>query len=146
MSNVLSRQDFTSSAAVTVPCDRVPVPELGAGKVAIVRGLSGTERDKYQAELINQKGKHSKVMLDDVSAKLVCKCLVTEDGVRQFQDHEVAQVGAIRGDVLKRLYDVAARLSGITDEEVEELGKSSLTPSGTSSYTASRGSSDSPSV
>lgn len=140
--NVLGFSDFTSVAAVTTPSEQVPVPELGAGKVAIIRGLSGTERDKYQAELINQKGKHSKVMLDDVSAKLVCKCLVNEQGARVFSDAQYQQVGAIRGDVLKRLYDVAARLSGITDEEIEQLGKSSTTPSGTSSSSASPSSSE----
>lgn len=145
-SGVLTRTDFTSSKATTTPVERVPVPELGPGKIAIVRGLSGTERDKYQAELINQRGKHNKVVLDDVSAKLVCKCLIHESGERIFKDHEVSSVGAIRGDVLRRLYDVSARLSGITDDEIEELGKSSPSPSGTSSPSDSPGTSDSQSA
>lgn len=138
----MNRDAFQSAHAQTTPVERVPVPELGADKVAIVRGLSGTERDKYQAELLNQRGKRNTVMLDDVSAKLVGKCLIGEDGNRLFRDHEYGIVGAIRGDVLKRLYDVAARLSGITDEEIEELGKSSTSPTGTSSPSASPGSSE----
>lgn len=142
MSEVLSKSDFQSTAAQTAPIERVPVPELGAGKVAIIRGMSGTERDKYQASLLLQgKRGGSRVDMTDVSAKLVARCLIHESGERMFTDAEVSTVGAIRGDVLKRLYDVAAKLSGITDEEIDELGKSSANPIGTSSSSVSHGSS-----
>lgn len=143
MEKIAGRDAFTSAAAQTAPIERVPCPELGDGYVAIIRGLSGTERDKYQASLLvqNKRG-GSKVDMDNVSAKLVAKCLIHENGQRVFTDAEVGIVGAIRGDVLKRLYDAAARTSGISEDELDELGKSSTTPSGTSSSTASLGNTD----
>lgn len=137
--SVLTKDQLTGNTARTVGLERVPMPELGEGAVAIVRGMNGTERDSYEAGLIVQRGKRSSVNLDDIRAKLVARCLVNEEGQRIFSDAEVGQVGAMRADLLDRLYKVAQRLSGLSDEDVDDLGKSSPSPSGTSSSSSSPG-------
>lgn len=134
---VIGRDLLLSDRAQKVPIERVPVPELGDGEVAIIRGMTGGERDAYQKSILNQRGKRSTVEFDDITAKLVARCLVNEDGTRVFQDEEIPLVSRIRGDVLNRLYTVAQKLSGLTDEDIEELGNGSRTPSGTNSSSSS---------
>lgn len=133
---VLNRDAFTSDRARQVATERVPMPELGDGAVAIVRGMSGTDRDSYEAGLVVQRGKRSSVNLQDIRAKLVVRCLINEDGSRVFADEDYAEAGRMRADLLDRLYKVAQRLSGVSDEDVEELGKSSPSRTGTSSSTS----------
>ena len=40
-----------------------------------------------------------------------------------FTDDDVGQLGAVRADVIERLFDVAMRLSGMTPGDVDELAK-----------------------
>lgn len=142
----MSDRDLLLSAqATTLPREKVSVPELGAGKVLWIQGMSGTDRDSYESSLLVQKGRRSSVNLQDVRAKLVVRCAIDgppegwKEGsapwpaARLFRDEEFGQVSKIRGDVLGRLYSVAQRLSGLTDEDIDELGKSSETAPGTSS-------------
>lgn len=136
---VLNRERLTSGAAREIGVERVPMPELGEGAVAIVRGMTGTERDSYESGLIVQKGKRSSVELRDIRAKLVARCLVDESGERIFRDEDVAEVGKMSAPLLDRLYKVAQRLSGLSEEDLEELGKSSSTLTGTSSSSSSPG-------
>ena len=57
-----------------------------------------------------------------------------EAGKRIFTESDVDALGTIRADVLHKLFTVAQKLSGITEEDAEDLGKP-LSPavSGTSS-------------
>lgn len=128
---ILSKDAFTAAKATTLPRETVAVPELGGD--VIVQGMSGTDRNTYEAALLVGKGRKSHVDLSDITAKLLVRCLINEDGSRIFRDDETALIGAVRADALSRLSAVAQRLCGLTDEDVEELGKSSTTPAGTSS-------------
>lgn len=131
--NVLSRDAFVGPQARQIVVEEVPMPELGDGAVALVRGMTGTDRDAYEAAMITQRGKRSTVNLENMRAKLVARCLVNPDGTRVFTDDEIGHVGQMRADLLDRLYAVAQRLSGLREEDIDELGKSSSTPTGTSS-------------
>jgi hypothetical protein len=130
---VLTREGLTTGKAREIAIERVPMPELGEGAVAILRGMTGTDRDSYESGLVIQKGKRSTVNLVDIRAKLVARCLIDEAGQRLFTDEEVGLVGAMRADLLDRLYKVAQRLCGLSDEDADDLGKSSPSPAGTSS-------------
>jgi hypothetical protein len=112
-------------AARHIRRETVPVPELGDGAVAIIRGMTGTERDAYEASLIKQQGRRSTVDMLDLRAKLVARCLVDEQDQRVFSDEEIGELGKMRADVLDRLYTVARRLSALSQEDIDELGKAS---------------------
>ncbi|MFD0344006.1 hypothetical protein ACFVH0_35970 [Streptomyces sp. NPDC127117] len=106
----------------------VPVPEWG-GTVRVL-GMSGTERNAYQASVvvIGTNGKPQRVNLDDQLAKMVAKCIVGEDFERLFTDKEVKELGKKNGAVLDRLADIAKRLSGLSEGAVEDAaGKSATT-------------------
>ncbi|MEU3203574.1 hypothetical protein ABZ702_06755 [Streptomyces cyaneofuscatus] len=111
----------------------VPVPEWG-GSVRLL-GLSGTERNAYQASLVvlGPNGSVQRMNLADQTAKLLAKSLVDENFDRLFTDKDVKALGAKNGAVLQRLFEVAQRLSGLRKEDVEAAaGNSDAAQSGAS--------------
>lgn len=97
----------------------VDVPEWG-GKVRL-RCISGSERDRYESSLAKmQKGKLVPDMVN-ARAKLVAMSVVDEMGNRMFSDTEVLALGAKSARALDRVYEVAARLSGIDEGDMERV-------------------------
>ncbi|MFJ9558048.1 hypothetical protein ACIRPH_29945 [Nocardiopsis sp. NPDC101807] len=96
--------------------DTVPVPEWG-GTVRI-RALTGTERDRFEAEIA---GNTKRLKLDNVRAKFVAKCIVDAKGNAVFSSSDVAALGRKNAAVLNRVFEKCQRLSGLTDEDVDEL-------------------------
>jgi hypothetical protein len=132
----------------------VETPEWG-GTVR-VKALTGTERDSYEAAcvlerpVLNAKGKvvrgqtEYKRNLSNVRAKLVVRSIVDEAGQRIFKDSDAAALGGKSSAALDRVFDVAARLSRLSEDDVEDLaGKSEAAQSG-DSPSDSPESSDSP--
>ena len=115
---VLSRDAFLSAAA-RLPRKTLSFPELG-GEV-IVQGITGAQRDEFEQWMFRTRTKNKDANLQNVRARLVTLCLVDEDGQRLCGSIE--DLGGIRADVLERLFDEARRLSGMTQEDVDELGK-----------------------
>lgn len=106
----------------------VEVPEWGTGAVVKVRGMTGTERDAWEASLIREEGsgtgrRRTRMDYSDLRAKLIVRSVVDEEGNRIFQDRDVALVGGKSAAALQRLFEVCQRLSRLTDEDVEELTK-----------------------
>ena len=121
---ILQREDIVT--------EDVEVPEWG-GTVR-VRGMSGVERDAYEASLIEQpeaNGKRKRrkqpgskaTNLANVRAKLCAWCVIDENGERMFTDADVVALGAKSAAALDRIYEVASELSGYTDEDVEEIAE-----------------------
>jgi hypothetical protein len=121
-------------AADDRPFEDIPVPEWGV-KVR-VRGLSGTERDAYEAKAVavRQGGKDIELRLADFRSKLVVKCLLDPDtDERIFGDNEVSALGAKSGAVIDRLFDLAHKLSGMDDDAPARAeGNSATDPSDSS--------------
>ena len=101
----------------------VHVPEWG-GTVR-VRGLTGAERDRFEESRLVRSGKKSRASLRNFRAALCAVAMVGEDGQRLFSDADVEALGEKSGSALDRVYDVAARLAGLSDADVEELEKNS---------------------
>lgn len=99
----------------------VPVPEWG-GEV-YVRALTGAERDKFESSVVEQRGKRQIFHTQDIRAKLAAYTIVDEKGERLFSDADVKALSQKSAAALNRVYEVAARLSGITEEAIEELGE-----------------------
>lgn len=88
----------------------VPVPEWG-GAVR-VRGMTGSERDSYDAESYRM-GQAGAAAITDFRVRRVARCLVDADGKRLFTDADVVALGKKNGAVIDRLDDVVAELSGL---------------------------------
>ncbi|MGH8867817.1 MAG: hypothetical protein ACRDYU_07460 [Actinomycetes bacterium] len=109
------------------------VPEWGG--TVLVKALSGKERDAYEASVVQmrQDARGNQTTVPDmrnVRAKLVARALVDEDGTRLFADQDINALGAKSARVLDRLFDVAAEMSGLSEQDVEKLaGNSEAVPS-----------------
>lgn len=123
-----------------IETEEVTVPEWpgddGEPGTVLVRGLTARERDAFEESMYVQHGK--KIIRDtaNIRAKLVIRCVVDDDGNPLFGVADIADLGEKSGAALDRLWDVASRLSRMSEEDIEELGKDSA-----SGQTADSGSS-----
>jgi hypothetical protein len=120
--------------ATALPRETVHVRELGGD--LIIQGMSGKQRDEWESSLVKQKRNRREIDTRNVRARLVARCLINDDGSRMFGDEEADLLGDVRVDVLSQLFAVAQRLSGVSDEDVDELGKSSGATAGSGSPTS----------
>jgi hypothetical protein len=98
----------------------VEVPEWG-GTVRL-RGMSGAERDEYEAGIISVGANGSReVNLKNMRARLVAFSCIDEAGEHMFSADDVSALGEKSAAALERVFDVARKLSGLADADVEEL-------------------------
>ena len=120
MSKLLTREAILQ--AKDLPYEDVAVPEWG-GKVR-VRALTGAERDRFEASIVEQRGKAGpRLNTANIRAKLVALCCVDEQGNRLFSDEDAELLGRKSAAALNRVFEVAQRLSGLTQADMEELEK-----------------------
>lgn len=118
--------------AADLQTEEVHVPEWG-GWVRVT-ALSASARDQFESDSITVRGKQRDVNLVNLRARLVALSVVDENGNRLFQEGDVHALGQKSASAIVRVFDVASRLSGIADDDVEELaGNSDAAPSGGSS-------------
>jgi hypothetical protein len=129
---VLTREAIL--AAPDIQQEVVAVPEWGGD--VIVRGLSGAQRDAFEASVVEQKGKKTEMKLDNIRARLVALSVVDEKGKLLFSDKDVVALGKKSARPLQRLWDKARELSGLSDDDVEELAKNSSSDQGDDSSSA----------
>lgn len=115
----LSREAILGASDIQI--ETVNVPEWG-GKVR-VRGLNGSTRNEYEQSLIQQSGQSAKMNMKNATAKLVSLTVVDEEDHNLFEQSDVEALGKKSGAALNRVYEVAARLSGLSDADMEELTK-----------------------
>jgi hypothetical protein len=108
--------------------ETVAVPEWG-GEVQ-VRGLSGRERGQYElwatSSKINKAGKliQGDATLDLVAmvrVRLISLCIVDEAGIRLFGDADIEALADKDSAPIERVFDVAARLSGLSSADAQTL-------------------------
>ena len=109
--------------AKDLPTETVDVPEWG-GQV-IVRTLTGEERDQYESSMFEVvgDGANREVIpkMENLRATLAALSIVDEDNKRMFDVSEVHLLGDKSAAALDRVFDVAKRLSGLSEEDVKEL-------------------------
>lgn len=116
-------------AAQDVATERVEVPKWGGA--VLVRGLTGAERDAFEGEVVQRAGRDVKTNTRNMRARLVVLSVVDEQGNRLFGFADIETLGAKSARALDRVFGVAMRLSGLRDEDVEELTERfGATPSG----------------
>lgn len=117
MSGYLTRDAIL--AAGDLQFEDVDVPEW-KGKVR-VRGMTGAERDAWETALLEGRGDDKKKNERNVRATLVSLTVVDEQGQRLFTEADIAALGRKSVKALQRVYNVAQRLSRISEEDVKEL-------------------------
>ena len=111
--------------AKDLPTETVDVPEWG-GQV-IVRTLTGEERDQYETSMIEIVGEGTNreaiPKLDNLRATLCALTIVDSEGKRLFTTDDVVELGNKSAAALDRIYDVSRTLSGLSEEDMEELAE-----------------------
>ena len=106
----------------------VDVPEWG-GTVRIAT-MSGEDRDRWELSMMqadDSSERGFKLNFDAYSrVRLVAMCLVDDNFNRIFVTKEqIERLSQKSGKVMDLLYDVAQRVNGITDEDIDDLEKNS---------------------
>lgn len=114
---LLSRDSILKASDIEV--EYVEVPEW-KGSVKVT-GLTGTEKSDYEATLFKQKGKDVEMNMKNAMVKLVVLTCIDEEGNKIFQRADVEALGAKSGKAISKVYKVAAKLSGLTDDDIKEL-------------------------
>lgn len=107
-----------------LPVEEVIVPEWKNRKVLIC-GLTAAAKNAYQASVVEIQGKNRKLKLEHSTAKLLVRCLVDQKRQPLFTETQILQLGAKSAAVLERLAKVASRLSGMDEDDNEQLLKNS---------------------
>lgn len=119
MGDYLSKDQILAAEDITT--DEVAVPEWGG--TLRIKALSGTERDRLEAQITDAKS--GKVTLDNTVAKIVAASVVDDDGQRMFAPNEVKALGEKSARALYRVAEAAKNLSAMSDQDVEELAGNS---------------------
>jgi len=113
----LKRDDILAVKDIQV--ELVHVPEWGGD--VYVKGMTGLERDAFEASIVNQVGKGPRVNMNNVRAKLAAHTICDENGERLFTEKDINALGKKSASALQRVFAVAQKLSGIGDDDVKEL-------------------------
>jgi hypothetical protein len=110
-------------AVQDIPQRELFIPEWDTW--VLVRGLSGKERDEYETSIMVGKGKSRDVNMQNLRAKLIVRSVVDAAGKPLFSAQDVEELGAKSASALEKIFDVARELSGLTEQDTEELLKNS---------------------
>jgi len=122
---------LTILGAEDIASETVPVPEWGGS--VIVRGMTGALRDKFERSMVEIQGKNYSTNYNNFRARLVSFSIVDSEGKLLFRPSDVDALGEKSATALGRVFDVAQRLSGMGDDDIEELTKAlKVVPSGDS--------------
>lgn len=103
-----------------LPIVVVDVPEWG-GTVK-VKALTGRQRDAFEASIVEQRrGGKAVVQMDNIRAKFVALCVVDDNDQPLFYPSDVELLGELSAAALERVFDAGRRLSGMSQNDIEEL-------------------------
>ena len=130
MTKPLSRDDILGAQDIVT--EEVDVPEWGG--IVLVRGMTGTQRDAFEASLIQQptgnraqrRSKQAETNLVNIRGKLCAWCIVDQAGERAFDDDYAAALGSKSATALSKVFDVAMRLSGMSEADVDEMAEAMI--------------------
>lgn len=97
----------------------VPCPEWG-GDVRL-KSIRGSQRDAYEASVLEQNGSDRKVNMRNARAKLIVLCAVDDEGRALFSADDVNALGRKNAKPIDRLFDAARKLAGMGADDVEKL-------------------------
>jgi len=106
-------------AKLDTKTEDVFVPEWDAW--VTVRSMSASQRDRFEAGTLQRNGKEFTQNLDNIRARLCVLCMVDENGEQLFDEADDHALGLKSAAALQRVFEVAQRLNGMREEDVNEL-------------------------
>lgn len=120
MSKILGKSDILEASDLIT--ETVDVPEWGGS--VIVRAMSGTQRDQYEASLMT-RGADGKLEVNtqNMRAKLVLYTVVDESGALLFSADELDALAAKSAVAIERISEVAQTLNGLNRSAIADAEK-----------------------
>ena len=118
---ILTREAILGAQDIKV--ENVKVPEWNDGVVRL-RSMPGTDRDKWET-VVQSKVQDGKVNIDGMKVLLIVSCAIDDKGDPLFTENDLVELNKKNAKAINRLWEVAARMNGIGNEELEELRKNS---------------------
>jgi len=115
----LTRSEILEAADILT--EEIIVPDWGGS--VFVRGLTGAQRDEFEMQVMEQRGRKQIWNRKDVRARLVVVSVVDEDGELLFSQSDIPAVSKKSARALEPIFDTARRLSGMSVADVKELSK-----------------------
>jgi len=116
----LTRQEILSADDITLK--EVEVPEWGGS--VFIRPMTGSERDRYESDILGEDGK-SDVRNKSLREKLAVLSVCDESGATLFTEEDIQALSEKNSAPLDRIFDAAQKLNGITDDDIKILTKNS---------------------
>jgi hypothetical protein len=111
----LGRDDILN--AVDIELVEINVPEWGG--LVTIKPMNVAQRDAFE---INVSDKDGEVQRKNFRAKLVIRTVVDpESHTRIFKDEDIPALNAKSAAAVSRVFEAAARASGLSPEDVEKL-------------------------
>jgi hypothetical protein len=117
----LTREQIIAQREQPLRTEVVSVPEWGGD--VIVRELSGRERDAFEAEFVDDKGRRRLDAMFNIRARLVAASVVDEKGQTMFFPSDVEMLSDLSAAALDRVFTAARQLSGFTERDIDDLAK-----------------------
>lgn len=122
---VATADEFLTSPKLERAKQDVPVPELGEGKVLPIWGMTPRERTAWDDRISLMNKAQRKQFKKRFRERLLVECCRNDDGSQVFTLSQVETLSERRGDVVERLINVAADLSGFTSQDLDDVVKNS---------------------
>lgn len=114
--------DLLRSTKPVLETRREPVPEFGKNVVVVISEMTAAERDAWEASIF-KPGKRGggQIRRTNFRSTLLVRCLVDDAGNRILSDNQAGLLAKHGSKVISRLWDIAAELNGIGEDDEEEL-------------------------
>ncbi len=110
-------------AAEDLDFEEIEIKEWG-GKVRL-RCMTGTERDAFEAAIYKIKGDKVEANRENFRSELLSRVLCNKDNKLLFNPREVKALGGKSGRIIDRLFEIAQKINGIGQSDIEKLTKNS---------------------
>lgn len=111
---ILNAKDYRS--------EEVEIPEWGG--TVVVKAMTGSERDAFEASIVEMRKGGSSVRMENIRAKLVARTVIDPDtGSFLFTSADIEALGSKSAAALDRIFSVAQRLSKLSNDDIKELEK-----------------------
>lgn len=106
-------------AAQDLETETVEVPQWGGS--VMVRSLTARERGQLISSIVDQRAGGRTLKLTEIQVRTCAMAIVDAQGSRMFEEADIAKLSRKSASALQVVFEVAQRLSGLSDDQVEEL-------------------------
>jgi hypothetical protein len=99
--------------------EEVAVPSWGGS--VLVRSLTARERGQLISSIVDQRAGGRTLKLTEIQVRTCAMAIVDAQGNRMFEEADIAKLGRKSSGALQIVFEVAQRLSGLSDDQVKEL-------------------------